>query len=282
MTEDEIVARAHREVGLRQASADEQPVGGRWTWALAALVLAVVLTFFAVPAPLPHKLLVAMGGVCSLRPGHSYFAGGLQLPLEARMLGIYGGFLLSFTLLLLAGRLRSRRFGGLGVRVVLLIMFGSMVLDGVNSTFAEVGWPRLYDPTNLVRLMTGLLSGIALAPLVTWLAGSLVLPRARLREERVVRGLGELLAPIMLGGVFAALVLDGRAALYYPLALIAVGGILTALTAVALLIVLVARGQAGRDARPPLIRTSLSLALLLAFAILGVTAVARWSLAGAM
>ena len=82
--------------------------------------------------------------------------------------------------------------------------------------------------------------------------------------------------------MFTGLVLDGRAALYYPLALTAVGGIVTALSAVALLVVLVASGQAGRDARPQLVRASVSLALLLAFAMLGVTAVARWSLAGAI
>lgn len=282
MIEDEIIARARHEVASRQASVEQQGWGGIWTWAPPALTLVVVLAFLAVPTPLPRKLLLMMGGVCSLRPSHSYFAGDLQLPLESRMLGIYGGFLLSFTLLLFAGRLRARRFGSLGVSIVLLFMFGSMVFDGVNSTFAEVGWPRLYAPTNLVRLMTGMLAGIALAPLVVWLAGSLVLPRTRLREERVVCGLGELFAPLMLGGVFTALVLDGRAALYYPLALIAVSGIVTALTTVALLVVLVASGQAGRDARPQLVRASVFLALLLAFATLGATAAARWSFAGTM
>ena len=96
MNEDQIIARAQRDVAARRLAAVEHRWGGPWRLLLPALVLAVLVAFLVAPAPLPRKLLLAMGGVCGLRPTHSYFVGGVQLPLEARMTGIYGGFLLTF------------------------------------------------------------------------------------------------------------------------------------------------------------------------------------------
>lgn len=280
MLEDEIVARARREVAARPVGEHAEPKGRIANRALPALALAVLLTYFAIPVPLPRKLLLAMGGVCSLRPGHSYFAGDLQLPLESRMLGIYAGFLLSTAVLLLAGRFRARRLGNVRMLGVLLLMFGSMAFDGINSTFAEVGAPHLYTPTNEGRLITGLLAGIALSTVITWLVGGMALPRSSLREQPVIRGLHDLLAPLALCAAFAALVLQERAILYYPIAFVSVGGIVTALTAVALLVVLGIRGQPVSPERPRLLWAPLSLALLLAFATLGLTAALRWSFAG--
>lgn len=86
MLEDEIVARARREVASRQAGTHVAQSTGIVYRVAPVLALVVVLTFVALPVPLPRKLLLAMGGVCALRPAHSYFAGDLQLPLESRML----------------------------------------------------------------------------------------------------------------------------------------------------------------------------------------------------
>lgn len=282
MREDEIVARARREVAARQVGEHAEPKGWIANWALPASALAVVLTYFATPVPLPRKLLLAMSGVCSLRPAHSYFAGALQLPLEARMLGIYGGFLLSTAVLLLLGRFRARSFGSVSMIGVLLVMFGSMVVDGINSTLAEVGAPFLYTPTNEVRLLTGLLAGIAMSAVITWLIGGIVLPRSSLREQPTIRGIRDLLAPLALCAMFAALVVQEHRSLYYPVAGIAVGGIMTALTAVGLLVVLRIRGQRTIALHPRALWAPASLALMLAFATLGLTAVVRWRLGGVL
>jgi hypothetical protein len=55
----------------------------RWSgWKRRALpsgVLVLLAVFVAAPGTVPHKLLWLMGGVCNLRPAHSYFAGGVQL-----------------------------------------------------------------------------------------------------------------------------------------------------------------------------------------------------------
>src|SRR6266545_4250576 len=99
-TSEQVIARARQEIAARQAVQRVQAWGGVWRWLPPGLVVAVLLAFLAAPAPLPRKLLLAMGGVCALRPAHSYFAGNVQLPLESRMIGIYGGFMLTLALLL--------------------------------------------------------------------------------------------------------------------------------------------------------------------------------------
>src|SRR5712692_1638021 len=49
--------------------------------------------FLALPGSLLEKLQALAAGVCAQRPSHSYFFDSAQLPLEARMGGIFAGFL---------------------------------------------------------------------------------------------------------------------------------------------------------------------------------------------
>src|SRR5687768_12241893 len=109
MDEREIIRRAQLEMAARRAQQQPPEETGASRGLLVALALAIPVIFFALPGWLPRKLLLSMGGLCGLRPSHSYYAGELQLPLEARMVGIYGGFLLTLLVLLVAGRLGARR-----------------------------------------------------------------------------------------------------------------------------------------------------------------------------
>lgn len=67
--------------------------------ALVALVLTASVLVLDVLLPnlpgaqggLVGRLTALMSGVCPQRPGHSYTLGGVQLPLEARMMGMFGG-----------------------------------------------------------------------------------------------------------------------------------------------------------------------------------------------
>jgi uncharacterized membrane protein len=159
--EEQIIAQARQQVTARRTT--RQQPGGPWHWLLPLLVLVVVMGFALAPGTLPDKLLWLMGGICGLRPAHSYFAGDLQLPIEARMVGIYGGTMLTLLLALAARRVGARRPGSPLVLALLALFFGSMVFDGVNSTLITLGLPHLYETTNLHRIITGLLSGIAIA-----------------------------------------------------------------------------------------------------------------------
>ena len=276
MNEDQIIARAQRDVAARQTAAVERRWGSLWRWLLPVLVLAVLVMFLSAPMPLSRKLLLAMGGVCGLRPAHSYFVGDVQLPLEARMIGIYGGFLLTFVVLLAYQRLGPRRLGSPFVIGILALFFMSMAFDGVNSTLTELGLSHLYPPTNMLRLFTGLLSGIAIAPLLVWLINVVAGPRTAALPRTVVRSPWELAAPLAINAGFAALVLDGRAVFYYPIALISVGGIVGVLAITALLVIVASSGLAGRVTHVRQVVVPGALALLIAFAVLAVTATARW------
>lgn len=278
MNEEQIIARAQQEVAARQIAAAQQRWGGPRQRLLPALVFAVLLVFIAAPWPLPRKLLLAMGGVCALRPAHSYFADGVQLPLEARMTGIYGGFLLTLVVLLAFRRLGARRLGSPLATGILVLFFASMAFDGINSTFADLGLPHLYEPTNALRLLTGLLSGIAIAPFLVWLISLVATPRTAAARRPVVQSAWELAVPFAVNAVFAALVMSEHAALYYPIALVSVAGIAGVLAIVALLVILAIGGLDGRVTHLRQVVAPLSLALLIAFAVLAGTATLRWTL----
>ncbi len=221
-----------------------------------------------------------MGGVCALRPNHSFFAGGVQLPIESRMVGIYGGFVLTLLVLLTLRRLGARRLGNRPVIGVLVLFFSSMAFDGINSTLADLGLPHLYESTNLTRLLTGLLSGIAIAPFLLWLLGVMATPRGEAPARAVIQSTRELLVPLAVNVGFAALVVSEQAALYYPIALISVGGVIGVLAIVALLVILGMSGLDGRIMRVRQIVAPGALALLIAFAMLAFTATVRWSVTG--
>ncbi len=282
MNEEQIIALAQGEVAARRARHTREGWAGPWSTLPPLLVLVVLSVFVAAPGPLPQKLLRAMGGVCSLRPSHSYFAGGVQLPLESRMMGIYGGFMLTFALLLLLRRAGARRLASKPVVGLLAVMFASMVFDGINSTLREIGGPTLYAPSNLARLLTGLLAGIALAPFLLWLIGLVAVPPTGRSAGAIIHNVWELLAAIALCAGFALLVIDGSRALYYPLALTAVSGIVMTLAGSSLLPILVIGGLEGRIQRARDLVAPGAIALLAAFSIVAATAALRWSVIGSM
>jgi uncharacterized membrane protein len=276
-TTEQILARARQEIAARHTQEAQQsrdsPIG--WLW--PALVVAAVLAFLATPGWLPRKLLLAMGGVCGLRPAHSYFAGDIQLPMESRMVGIYGGFSLTLLVLLTLRRLGSRRLGSRLVIGILALFFASMVFDGINSTMADLGLPHLYVSTNLTRLLTGLLSGIAIAPFLLWLVSVRAMPREGSLPRPVFRSAWELLLALMPNAGFAALVISEQATFYYPIALLSVGGVVLVLAIVSMLVILSLSGVQGRGMRAQQVVMPGAQALLVAFAVLAVGALLRWS-----
>lgn len=86
-TAETIIARAQARIAARRANELAPRNDKPWRWLLPVVVVGVLTAFLFAPGPLPQTVLLAMGGVCGLRPTHSYFAAGVQLPLEARMNG---------------------------------------------------------------------------------------------------------------------------------------------------------------------------------------------------
>lgn len=186
--------------------------------ALVLLVLAVVL-----PGSFLEKISWLNSGVCPQRPGHSYFFDGQQMPLEARMVGIFGGFLLTFLGLWLVGRGRALQWPNRWLNLILAGLILVMVFDGLNSTFLDLGWPTLYQPQNWLRVVTGAISGVGMAGLLLpvvnmtlWRRGYLTPTFRRGREILYV------LVPALL---YALATIWGWGPLFWPLSLLAVGGV---------------------------------------------------------
>ncbi|HMQ29069.1 MAG TPA: DUF2085 domain-containing protein [Chloroflexaceae bacterium] len=246
---------------------------------LLGLTLLVLLAILLFPAPLSQKLFWAMGGVCGLRPAHSYFAGSVQLPLEARMTGIYGGVSITLGWLLATRRFGATRLGSRAVLALLALMFLSVVADGMNSTFTDIGLAHPYTSTNITRIVTGLLSGVSIAAVVAWVVAAVARPTVR-PPQRLFRAPHELLAPLGLCALFGLLVVSQQPWGYEPIALLSVGGVVLTVAGSLLLPVLLIGGWSNRVSAPRLLVGPGTLALLLAFALLAATASFRWNTIG--
>src|SRR5215475_8928614 len=89
-------------------------------------------------------------GVSAQRPSHSVFVGDQQLPLEARMGGIFLGFLCALILIAVLGRLRASQppAGLYGLACWGLIALTGF--DGLNAFLFNGTLPHLYSPGGAV------------------------------------------------------------------------------------------------------------------------------------
>lgn len=190
---------------------------------LVPVVGAAIILFLVAPWPLATKSLAALHGLCAQRPSHSLWFGDRRLPFDARMTGIYGGFVVSSIYLLARGRTRAFR---LPSRWVILLLAGFVALlgiDGVNSTLVDLRFWHPYQPSNTLRLATGLLTGISLATMLCFVLGTTLWRRGNMRQP-VVTGPGELLLMAGLDLPLALLALTGWPWLYLPLTMLLVIG----------------------------------------------------------
>ncbi len=206
---------------------------------LMAFPALVFLGFFVLPWPLMEKLRAIGRTVCMLRPAHSYFLAGEQLPLEARTMGMHAGFLIAFVYLLLSKRRSATRLPHWTLIVVLVGFVAVMGFDGLNSTAYDNGLPHLYAPTNPLRLITGLLTGIAVAPFLLPAVNVTLWDKSKAQAVMGSPsvGLKELLGLLAVEALFFLAVTSGAPWLLYPVSLITAGGVVALFFAATLVIV---------------------------------------------
>ena len=264
-----------------------EPAAGRarrWDGILAVMALAFILGILLAP---PHGLLDkadhAAFAVCHRIGERSFTFAGRPLPLCARCSGTYLGALAGLIVLAARGRGRASRLPAPKHLAVLGVFFLVWAVDGLNSflTFFP-GLPHLYEPHNLLRLITGTLEGLAIA--------ALMLPIANLSlwaapaPEPVIASWRDLAWMCAGAAAVVALVSSEWPPLLYPLALISgvmIAGLVGLVNAMLMLIVLRREGRATRrrDALAPLLLgIALALVELTAIALLRAALTARLGL----
>jgi uncharacterized membrane protein len=175
-------------------------------------------------------------GICAQLPTHSFYAGGERLPLCARNTGIYLGFIIAILILYASGRGRGQRLPPWSIRIVLLAGVAAMVVDGMNSFLFDLGLAHLYQPHNLLRLATGLATGLALAVLALPALNYLLWRGCN--EERSISSWPALL-PLIAGLTLGFLAVATQSVLLlYPIALLSTLGLLLVIGSVNLIVVL--------------------------------------------
>ncbi len=204
---------------------------------LAILYLGLLAALVLLPgASLLDRLRWLDSGICAQLPTHSFYPGGERLPLCARNTGIYLGFIVTLITLFATGCGRAQKLPPWPIIVVLVGGVVALAVDGFNSFFLDLGMTHWYQPHNLIRLATGLATGLALASLSLPVLNSLFWRETN--ERRSISSWSTLLLfiPGLILSFFA--VASQNVLVLYPIALLSTAGILTALSCVNLIIII--------------------------------------------
>ncbi len=262
--------------GRSEPVAPRQP---RRPFLFPAVALGAVTLFSAAPWPFAHKAHAALHGLCAQRPSHSLFLGGDALPFDARMTGIYGGFLVATAYLAARRRFRSFRMPPPAVLATLGLYVAAMALDGGNALLVDLGLPHPYAPDNRLRLATGLLTGTALAVVLCFLLAT-TLWRTGRWERAPVKGLGELALVTLLQLPFALVVVSEAGWLYRPVAALLLVAATAVVGALMLVVAVLVRGMDRRYDTLREVQGVAAVGLLLGMAAMGGMAAGRFWLEG--
>lgn len=216
------------------------PLSGRRqpAWFVTSLAL-VTLLFLALPWSLEHKAHMLLHGLCAQRPSHTYLLGDRPLPFDARMTGIYLGYLATTLALFHAGSHRWAKPPTLSRIVFLLALGGVMVADGLNSLLKDLNLPYPYEPRNWLRVVTGMSAGVVLGVALCFLIASSLWRQVDTRRQTL-----ESFRPVVIAAVFLVpaglLVMSGWGPFYVPITIVLIASALAALTTLALVLIVIA------------------------------------------
>ncbi len=138
-----------------------------WVIALAVFFLGLLaLWLWMTPAGAWEKLRALGYAVCHQIEARSFHAHGLQSPLCARCTGMYLGAMLTIVYQQFQGR--KRLFPPAWVSIFLGLFFIWFGVDGLNSFLHFFpGFDLGYQPSNLLRLITGTGVGLGIGVILT-------------------------------------------------------------------------------------------------------------------
>ncbi len=205
---------------------------------------AVIVSLFIVVTPpgLWEKARLIGYALCHQLPQRSFFFDGYQSPLCARCTGMYLGFLIGLAFLIIRRRTHSARLPTTAIIAVLIGFITIMGIDGINSTISIIpGAPQLYHTTNVHRIVTGSLFGLAMCMLFFP-----VFSTAMWRQpsgDRSVKSWRELIVLILAAFAVDAVVLTQADWLFYPITILSLVGPLLLLSFMGAIIALTMRNM---------------------------------------
>jgi len=222
----------------------------RWDGILAAGALAIILVYLLAS---PHGLLDQADrtayAVCHRIAARSFVFAGRPLPLCARCSGTYLGAMAGLVVIVARGRRRAARLPAPAILAALGVFLLAWAVDGINSFLTLIpGLPHLYEPRNLLRLITGTLEGLAIA--------AVILPVANLslwanpEPRRSIGSWRDLGWMLVAAASVIALVNSEWSPLLYPLAILSESAILGLIGLVNAMLVLIVMRREGRAMRP--------------------------------
>lgn len=219
---------------MSDATVTAQPMR-RW------IPLVLFIALLAAAALLPESALrvfdYAGMAVCHRIPSRTYFVAGQQLPVCARDTGMFSTALLTALILLSRPGMRPVGFPPRPISAVLAGLFLAWGFDGFNSYLLLLrGEVFLYEPQNIMRLVTGAGMGLAIGVFAAALFHQVAWRDAR--DAPITASWSALLAPALSAIAVIALVLSRPAFLYGLLATLSGLGIIGLLTLVNSMMVL--------------------------------------------
>ncbi len=217
-------------------------------WLLASIGLlyltGIAIMVFWPGATLIERLRAIDGGICAQLPSHTLFPGGVRLPLCSRNTGIYLGVIIGIGYIMYRGRGKSAEIPTGIVRNILFSGVALMAIDGFNSLFVDLGLPHLYQPNNLLRLATGLLTGIAVAAFLLPVTNSVLWQKYDDRAS--IAHVAQLLPLIPVLAVAFVLVASHPAWTLYPGAIISTLGVVGTVFGINLTLLVSVSRKVGR------------------------------------
>jgi uncharacterized membrane protein len=269
------------EYGSPSATRLNSALRDRRLWLFAAVLVGSLGVFLLAPWSLQEKSIAALHGLCAQQPTHSFWFGDSRLPFDARMTGIYGGFLIVGIYLLARGRLYRSGAPPASLLIILAGFVAIMGVDGVNSTLNDFGLPYVYEPSNHLRFVTGAMTGTALAVFIWMLAGGVLWSPAVSSPRPVMSGWKELVPIAVLIAMFWALLQINAPILFAPLAVALVVAAVIVLASVSLVAIRLAGGRFQQATHPVDLTRSAVVALLVAYTIMSTISGARFFLESA-
>ncbi|RME85172.1 MAG: DUF2085 domain-containing protein [Caldilineae bacterium] len=201
--------------------------------------------------------------ICHQIRARSYLFGDLVLPLCARCTGQYLGLWIPFVVAWGRGRLYGTSLPRRRVILLLALFLLLWAFDGLNSyATLLLGEPWLYPPQNRLRLVTGLLQGIAIGYLYIPFFNRVFWAKARAPEKAA--DMRELFMALILAALLALAVESRYLPFFYPLAILSTASAFLFLSSLGVLLLVVAFGAESQARAPRELLTYLLPAMTLA------------------